>query len=82
VVVLWGARDGVIPRSAFDAMCTALDSTGEVIDGSHSWLLADPEQFGEVITNHVQVAQLARRLENDNGRWSGNHPVFRWLRRA
>ncbi|MEY2569954.1 MAG: hypothetical protein QOE63_304, partial [Acidimicrobiaceae bacterium] len=31
--------------------------------------------------NHVQVAQLARRLENDTGRWSGNHPVFRWLRR-
>jgi pimeloyl-ACP methyl ester carboxylesterase len=81
VVVLWGARDGVIPRAGFDAMCTALGSTGEVIEGSHSWLLADPDQFGEVITNHVQVAQLARRLETEGGRWSGNHPVFRWLRR-
>jgi pimeloyl-ACP methyl ester carboxylesterase len=81
VVVLWGARDGVVPRSAFDAMCTALGSEGEVIDGSHSWLLADPDQFGEVMTNHVEVAKLARRLETEGTRWSGNHPVFRWLRR-
>jgi pimeloyl-ACP methyl ester carboxylesterase len=63
VVVLWGTRDGVIPRSAFDAMCAALGSDGEVVDGSHSWLLADPDHFGEVITNHVEVAQLARSME-------------------
>jgi len=81
VVVVWGARDGVVPRSAFDAMCAALGSEGEVIEGSHSWLLADPDQFGEVMTNHVEVAKLARRLESETGRWSGNHPVFRFLRR-
>ena len=82
VVVLWGTRDGVVPRSVFDAMCTALGSAGEVIEGSHSWLLADPDQFGEVMTNHVAVAQLARRLEARGGRWSGAHPVFRrFLRR-
>lgn len=81
VVVIWGARDGVVPRSAFDAMCTALGSEGEVIEGSHSWLLADPDQFGEVITNHIEVAKLAQRLETEGGRWSGNHPVFRFLRR-
>jgi pimeloyl-ACP methyl ester carboxylesterase len=63
VVVLWGARDGVIPRSAFDAMCVALGSEGEVVDGSHSWLLADPDHIGEIITNHVEVAQLAREME-------------------
>jgi pimeloyl-ACP methyl ester carboxylesterase len=81
VVVLWGARDSVVPRAGFDAMCTALESEGEVVDGSHSWLLADPDQFGEVMTNHVEVAKLARRLEDEDGRWSRNHPVFRWLRR-
>jgi pimeloyl-ACP methyl ester carboxylesterase len=81
VVVLWGTRDGVVPRAAFDAMCATLGSEGEVIDGSHSWLLADPEQFGEVMTNHVAVATLARRLEREGGRWSADHPVFRWLRR-
>ena len=80
VVVLWGARDGVVPRSAFDAMCAALGSEGEVVDGSHSWLLADPDQFGEVMTNHVEVAKLARRLEAEP-QWDVAHPVFRWLRR-
>lgn len=63
VVVLWGTRDGVIPRAAFDDLCAAIGSDGEVVDGSHSWLLADPDAFGEVITNHVQVALLARDLE-------------------
>jgi pimeloyl-ACP methyl ester carboxylesterase len=63
VVVLWGTRDGVIPRAAFDAMCVALGSEGQVVEGSHSWLLADPDHFGQVITNHVEVAQLAREME-------------------
>lgn len=77
VVVLWGTRDGVIPRSAFDAMCSALGSDGEVVDGSHSWLLADPDHFGEVITNHVEVAQLARAMERHaTGRRRGL-PVWR-----
>lgn len=68
VLLLWGTRDGVIPRSAFDAMCVALGNEGQVVDGSHSWLLADPDHFGEVITNHVEVAQLARELERHPAR--------------
>ena len=81
VVVLWGARDGVVPRAAFDAMCTALESQGEIVEGSHSWMLADPDQFGEVMTNHVEVAKLARQMEEAQRSRSRNHPVFRWLRR-
>lgn len=68
VVVLWGTRDGVIPRAAFDAMCAALGSDGHVVEGSHSWLLADPDHFGRVITNHVEVAQLAREMERHPAR--------------
>ena len=33
-----------------------------MVDGSHSWLLADPDRFSEVITNDVEVARLARSL--------------------
>ena len=29
------------------------------VDGSHSWLLADPDEFGEVITNVIPVAMTA-----------------------
>lgn len=63
VTILWGTRDGIIPRESFEAMCVASGVEGTVVDGSHSWLLADPDQFGEIITNDVKVAQAARELE-------------------
>ena len=63
VVVLWGDKDTIIPRASFDALCAAIGSQGEVVPGSHSWLLADPDAFGEVMTNMVSVAQLARSVE-------------------
>jgi pimeloyl-ACP methyl ester carboxylesterase len=60
VVVLWGDKDGIVPRASFDALCAAIGSEGEVVGGSHSWLLADPDAFGEVMTNVIAVARLAR----------------------
>lgn len=67
VAVIWGRRDGVITKASFEALCRALDCEGEVVDGSHSWLLADPDTFGEVITNVVAVAKVARAMEEDDG---------------
>lgn len=63
ITIIWAARDGVIPRESFEALCVASGVQGTVVDGSHSWLLADPSAFGEVITNDVEVARLARELE-------------------
>ena len=60
VVVLWGDKDRIVPKESFAAMCAALGSEGEVINGNHSWLLADPDAFGEVITNVVSVARMTR----------------------
>ncbi len=67
VVVLWGEQDKIIPRASFDALCAAIGSTGEVVSGNHSWLLADPEAFGEVMTNIVAVASVARTEEETTG---------------
>lgn len=65
VVVLWGRRDRIITRAAFDEMCAALGHAQVVtVDGSHSWLIADPETFGEVITNVVHIAARAHALGN------------------
>ena len=45
---------------------------GTVVEGSHSWLLADPDQFGEVMTNDLQVANaVARELERSLGEGRG-----------
>ncbi len=63
ITILWGTRDGIIPRESFEAMCVASGVEGTVVEGSHSWLLADPQHFGEVITNDVRVAKAARDLE-------------------
>jgi len=63
ISIIWGTRDGIIPRESFEALCIASGVEGTVVEGSHSWLLADPKKFGEVITNDVRVAQAARDLE-------------------
>jgi len=63
ISIIWGTRDGIIPRESFEALCVASGVEGTVVDGSHSWLLADPARFGEVITNDLRVAQAARELE-------------------
>ena len=66
VVVLWGEQDKIIPRPSFDALCAAIGSEGEVVSGNHSWLLADPDSFGEVMTNIVAVAEVVRDATPDD----------------
>ncbi|MCU1503613.1 MAG: putative hydrolase [Ilumatobacteraceae bacterium] len=65
ISIIWATRDGVIPRESFEALCVASGVQGTVVEGSHSWLLAEPNRFGEVITNDLRVAKAARDLEHD-----------------
>jgi pimeloyl-ACP methyl ester carboxylesterase len=60
VEVLWGEGDAVIPRASFETLCAAIGSAGRVVPGRHTWLLADPDSFGEVMASSVAVAQAAR----------------------
>jgi len=48
VSVAWSDRDGLVPRSAFDDLRRAAGVEGVVVEGSHAWLIADPEVFGEL----------------------------------
>jgi pimeloyl-ACP methyl ester carboxylesterase len=60
VVVLWGKRDALVTRASFDALCEALgDPPVITVEGGHSWLLAEPDRFGEVITNVLPVVAAA-----------------------
>ena len=82
VVVLWGDKDEIIPRASFDALCKAIGQPGEIISGNHSWLLADPDAFGEVMTNAVSVAKLARELEEQEAAEApAAGPLRRFVRR-
>jgi pimeloyl-ACP methyl ester carboxylesterase/glycine cleavage system regulatory protein len=59
VLVLWSDRDGVIPMKAFDTFCSTFGADGQIVAGGHSWMLANPDVFGQVLDNvlHVQAAQ-------------------------
>jgi pimeloyl-ACP methyl ester carboxylesterase len=66
VMVLWGNRDKIITREAFEEMCELLgDPPAVTVEGSHAWLIADPDAFGEVMTNVVNVIARARALESE-----------------
>ena len=63
VLVLWSDDDRLIPLSAFDTFCSTFGTAGHVVHGGHSWLLANPEVFGEVLDNvvHVQGSERGAR---------------------
>jgi pimeloyl-ACP methyl ester carboxylesterase len=61
VVILWGQQDRVIPRASVDSLIAALgDPELITVPGNHTWLLADPEGFGEIITNVIGAAPPPR----------------------
>jgi pimeloyl-ACP methyl ester carboxylesterase len=67
VVVLWGSKDRIITRDAFEEMCEVLGQpTSLTVEGSHAWLIADPDTFAEVITNVMDVVDRAHELEDEN----------------
>ena len=64
VVVLWGTRDHLITRDSFEDMCRALGDPDVVtVPGTHSWMLADPDEFGEVMTNVLEIIDRAEAGE-------------------
>ena len=54
IVILWGDGDRLIPPSCLASLREALgDPTVMTVAGTHSWLLADPDGFAEVMTNVI-----------------------------
>lgn len=56
VVVLWGDEDRIIPTASLNAIVDAVGTEPVVVEGNHSWLLVDPDRFGDIMTNVVNVA--------------------------
>ena len=76
VVVVWSARDAVVTKASLAALRDALGNATTIsVPGGHSWLLANPDHFGEVMTNVVGVAERAK-WHDPTG------PIKRLLRRA
>jgi pimeloyl-ACP methyl ester carboxylesterase len=59
VVVLWGQSDQLITRDSFEDMCMTLGNPEVItVPGSHSWLIADPVAFGEIMTNVIDIVGM------------------------
>ena len=55
VLILRSDGDRLIPLAAFDTFCSTFGTDGHVVRGGHSWLLANPDVFGEVLDNVIHV---------------------------
>jgi glycine cleavage system regulatory protein len=55
VLALTTDADGVVPREAFEALCSAVGAEGRILSGRHSWLLTEPDSFDAVLANVVEV---------------------------
>lgn len=63
VIVVWGSQDHIVTRDSIDSLINALGAPTVIeVSGSHSWLLADPEAFGEIMTNVLDIAERAGSL--------------------
>ena len=74
VTVAWSDRDRLVSRSAFDELRHAAGVDGIVIEGSHTWLIAEPHRFGELaISSLVDSGALTpdRRCRVPDPRSSG-----------
>lgn len=49
ITVVWSDRDRLVPHAGFAAVCRAAGVRGEVVPGSHSWLIADPRRFADIV---------------------------------
>jgi pimeloyl-ACP methyl ester carboxylesterase/glycine cleavage system regulatory protein len=63
VLALTTDKDGVIPQGAFETLCRAIGTDGQVLTGRHSWLLSDPDTFGEVLANVLEVRTADHRQQ-------------------
>jgi pimeloyl-ACP methyl ester carboxylesterase len=65
VVILWGDDDRLIPPSCLESLRGALgDPQLRTVPGTHSWLLADPAGFAEVMTNVVALDESLSALQD------------------
>ena len=76
VVVVWSPRDRIVTEASVDALRDALGDAPTIsVPGGHNWLLADPDRFGQVMTNVVDVADRTRGLGRPRLWWRRIRPT-------
>ncbi|QBJ96921.1 alpha/beta hydrolase [Rhodococcus sp. ABRD24] len=66
IVIVWSTQDTVIPETTLLSLRAGLGHPKLItVPGGHSWLISNPRQFGEVITNIVTGSLTAPPHESD-----------------
>ena len=68
VLALTSDHDDVIPRTGFDAVCSAVGIDGRVVRGAHCWMLSAPDAFDAVLANVVDDRVKGHRDLTTSGR--------------
>ena len=64
MVIVWSREDNVIPEATLMSLRAGLDDLQMVtVPGGRSWLLADSQAFGEVVTNVLALAGPLAELD-------------------
>ena len=58
VTLVWSDRDHLVPSVGFSALCRAAGVEGSVVPGHHSWLIAEPRRFADVVWRAMADAGL------------------------
>ena len=63
VTLVWADRDRLVPHVGFAALCRAARVEGQVVPGGHSWLIANPRRFADIVLRAmVEAGVVESRL--------------------
>lgn len=60
LTVVWSDRDRLVPHAGFSALCQAASVDGVVVPGSHSWLIAHPRRFADIVLRAMVEVGVVR----------------------
>jgi pimeloyl-ACP methyl ester carboxylesterase len=49
ISIIWSDRDRLVPHGAVTGLCRAAGVRSVVVEGSHTWLISEPEMFADVV---------------------------------
>jgi pimeloyl-ACP methyl ester carboxylesterase len=53
--IVWGHGDRFLPRLALPSLREVSDADFHTVDGNHTWLLTQPDTFGDIITSILRT---------------------------
>ncbi len=49
ISIVWSDRDRLVPHGAVTGLCRAAGVRSVVVEGSHTWLISEPDMFADVV---------------------------------